>query len=85
MVGRLLKELNFTYADIHRYALRPGTKAAKMGNQIPRAVVEARFWRMLTSFTLRLLKNNFPYGASSWPEVKDGMNSLKLYKNFAKR
>lgn len=81
---QLLKELNFTYADIHRYALRPGTKAAKMENQIPRAVVEARFWRMITSFTLRLLKNNFPYG-TSWLEVKDGRDSLKLYKIFAKR
>ena len=55
---QLLKETNFTYADIHRYAPRSGTRAATMGNQIPWAVVEARYWRLLLLFTLIIRKRN---------------------------
>lgn len=56
---QLMKEVDFTYADIHRYAPRPGTKAATMEDQIPRAMVEVRFWRMLTTLTLMIRKRNY--------------------------
>ena len=55
---RLVNEAGFTFADIHRYSTRPGSKAALLPDQIPRAVVEVRYWRLLRSFNRRLHKNN---------------------------
>jgi len=55
---RLVNEVGFTFADIHRYSPRPGSKAALLPDQIPRAVVEVRHWRLLRSFNRRLHKNN---------------------------
>jgi MiaB/RimO family radical SAM methylthiotransferase len=43
---RLLDELDFAYADIHRYSPRPKTKAATMPDQIPSHVIEDRFTRL---------------------------------------
>ena len=51
---RLLKEVDFTYADIHRYAPRPKTKAASMPEQIPQNVIEDRYTRLVLAFSQHL-------------------------------
>ncbi|MFX0200694.1 MAG: MiaB/RimO family radical SAM methylthiotransferase [Candidatus Hodarchaeota archaeon] len=51
---QLLNEVDFTFADIHRYAPRPKAKAATMIDQIPREVTEDRFTRLQLLFSRRL-------------------------------
>jgi len=50
----LLNEVDFTYADIHRYSPRSKTKAATMPEQIPHEVIEDRYARMLIAFSKHL-------------------------------
>jgi len=52
----LLNEVDFTFADIHRYSPRSKTKAATMPEQIPHEVIEDRYARMLIAFSKHLRK-----------------------------
>jgi tRNA A37 methylthiotransferase MiaB len=51
---RLLNEVDFTYADIHKYSPRPKTKAVTMPEQIPQEVIEDRYARLLIAFSKHL-------------------------------
>jgi threonylcarbamoyladenosine tRNA methylthiotransferase CDKAL1 len=55
----LLKTMNFTYADIHRYASRPGTKAAMMKDPVAPATIESRYIRMKKTAAWNYLKKNY--------------------------
>jgi threonylcarbamoyladenosine tRNA methylthiotransferase MtaB len=48
---RILNEVDFAYADVHRYSKRPNTKAAIMPGQVPREVVEDRVNRLKQAFS----------------------------------
>ena len=50
----LLNEVDFTFADIHRYSPRSKTKAATMPEQIPHEVIEDRYARLLIAFSKHL-------------------------------
>ncbi len=50
----LLNEVDFTFADIHRYSPRSKTKAATMPEQIPQEVIEDRYARLLLAFSKHL-------------------------------
>ncbi|MFP3868407.1 MAG: radical SAM protein [Desulfobacteraceae bacterium] len=48
---QLVDEVDFTFADIHRYSPRPKTKAATMPDQVPARVIEDRFIRLTRHFS----------------------------------
>ena len=52
----LLNEVNFTFADIHRYSPRSKTKAETMPEQIPQEVIEDRFVRLQLALSQHLRK-----------------------------
>lgn len=56
---QLMKEIDFTYADIHRYAQRPGTEAALMKDQVHPFVVESRYLRIMKTCALTYLKRKY--------------------------
>lgn len=56
---RLLNEIDFTFADVHRYSPRSKTKAANMSGQLTEEVIEERFQRLLSCFAERLHKSNY--------------------------
>lgn len=55
---RLLNEVDFTFADIHRYSPRSKTKAATMPVQIPQEVIEDRYIRLQLAFSQHLRKTH---------------------------
>lgn len=54
---KLIDEIDFNFADLHRYSTRSNTKAATMPKQIPQAVIDKRFSIFREKY-LRHLRNN---------------------------
>ena len=54
---KLIKEIDFAFADVHRYSPRSKTKAAKMKGQLPPEVIEERFSIFNEAFLENLRKN----------------------------
>ena len=44
---RVVEQSRFTAAYTYQYSIRPGTPAGEMENQIPKAVVQERYERLM--------------------------------------
>jgi len=53
---RLLKEVDFTFVDIHRYSPRFRTTAENLPGQLPKKIIEDRYGKWLLAFTQHLRK-----------------------------
>jgi tRNA A37 methylthiotransferase MiaB len=73
---QMFKEMDFSYADIHKYAPRPGTNASNMKDQVPAHVIESRYLRIMKTSALKYLKRK--YGRCGEPYCSGNRSATAL-------
>jgi threonylcarbamoyladenosine tRNA methylthiotransferase MtaB len=63
---RMIKDVDFTYADVHKFAPRPGTIAAEMMDKVNPLVINLRYYKVFKAFAQKCLKRKYQ---NIWPTI----------------